>query len=195
MSRQGGHAHAVHPVQRCTQGDASTDVGGASFKFVGKLVVRRSLLEADRTNHLPASAIRRHGVEQGLLSVQDPDARGPVRFVPTEHVKIHVQIANINLQVRDGLCPVHEHHGAGVMCPGGPMLHVVHCPQSVGDVGERHELGLSSKMRFEHLGIQRSIFVQFHDVDVKTLLQRQHLPRHNVAVVLHASEHHAIAGR
>ena len=48
-------------------------------------------------------------------------------------------------------------------------------------------------MCLEHVLVQGAICIQFHDQNPESYLLRQHLPWHNVAVVLHAGQHHAIA--
>ena len=101
VGRQGRHAHTVHPIQSSPQGNASADVRGASLKLVGEFVVGRSFFKADGANHLPATAVGRHRVKQGLFAVQNPDARGAVGLVAAEHVKIHTQVAHVDRQMRN----------------------------------------------------------------------------------------------
>ena len=115
VGRQGRHAHTVHPIQGGPQGNASADVRGACLKLVGKLVVGRALFKTDGANHLPAAAVGRHRVKQGLFAVQNPNARGAVGLVATEHVEIHIQVAHVDGQMRDRLCPVHEHRRSGIV--------------------------------------------------------------------------------
>ena len=73
------------------------------------------------------------------------------------------------------------------------MLHVVHGAQGIGDVGESHKLGVACEVGLKHLAVQGAVFVQFHHQNVEALLQRKHLPWHDVAVVLHPGEDDAIA--
>ena len=193
VPRQSSQPHVVHPIQRRPQGDASTDVRRARLELVRELIERGPFLETHGVDHFTATPPRRHGVEQRFLAVQDADAGGPVRFVATERVKIHVEVAHVHGKVRHGLRPIDQHGRPHVMGPLRPGFHVVHRAQGVGHVGERHQLGFTRQVRLKHVSVQGAVFVQLHDEHLHPALLGEHLPRHDVAVVLHPCQHDAIA--
>ena len=167
MGGEGRHAHAVHPIERRAEGNPTADVGRAGLELVGKFVVSRAILKAHGANHFASAAPRGHGVEKSLLAVQDADARRPVRLVAAKRVEVDVELLDVDREVWHRLRAVHQHGGAGVVGPVGPVLHVVDRAEGVGHVREGDELGRAGEVLLELVVVERAVRIELHHVDVK----------------------------
>ena len=102
------HSNVVQIFDCCPQADSARHVRCTRLEFVRNLVVDR-LLEGDRTDHVPAALIWRHGFQQGSLSVQDTDSGRSVCLVPGESVEIAVNLLYIDRQTRGRLSTIDQH--------------------------------------------------------------------------------------
>ena len=94
-------------VERRGQADDAFDVRRARFEFVRQRVVGR-LLETDGEDHVAAALPRRHGVEDRLLAVQHAGAGRAVDLVRGERVEVAVELANVDVKMRNALRAVDE---------------------------------------------------------------------------------------
>src|SRR5260370_24456495 len=108
------HPEAIHILDGCAQADGSRHMGRASFKFVGQLVVDR-FLEGYRTDHVATALVRRHGIQQSVLAIQNADAGGTIYLVTVEDVKVAIESPDVHLEMRHGMCSIDHHQEVSAM--------------------------------------------------------------------------------
>ena len=59
--------------------------------------VVEGLLEGDRADHVAAALVRRHGLEEAGLAVQDADAGGAEQLVAGERVEVAIEVLDVDL--------------------------------------------------------------------------------------------------
>ena len=77
------------------QANDARHVGRARLELVRHLVVER-LLERHRRNHVAATLIRRHCLQQRRAAIQHAGAGGAVHLVAREHVEVAVEIVHVD---------------------------------------------------------------------------------------------------
>ena len=175
------------------ESDRSFHIRGAGLELVRNLVVGRMIVP-HAGDHLAAAVVGRHGVEQLRLRHQRPRAHGPEHLVPREGVEVAIERLQVDLQVRRRLRPVDDDHRAHRMRQPGELRGGIHGAERVRDVRERHDLG-SPLERAPVVGeVDAPVPGDLHHPQRRALLLTQHLPRHEVRVVVHGRHHHAVAG-
>ena len=91
--------------------------------------------------------------------------------------------------MRDRLGAVDQHQRAGLVGLRDHLGDGVDRAEGVGDVGERHELGLEPEEDLEHVLAEDPVVGDRDELEVAVLLLGQDLPRDEVRVVLHLGEH------
>ncbi len=152
------------------------------------------LLEGDSEDHVAAALPGRHCIQQLALGVQHTDAGRAVAFVAGEHVEIGIQRAYIHRQTRCRLAAVQQHLRAGCMREACHCIHGHDMPRNIGDVCQRHQLRARRQAALERRQIEAAVRVNRRDDQLDADAAAQHLPRHNIRVMLHLRQHHLIAG-
>ena len=185
------HADALQEVDRCTHADRLDDRRRAGLEL-GRQLGRREPVEADVGDHVAATQERRHGVEQLLATPQHTDARRPAHLVAAERHEVGVPRLHVGHVVRHVLAAVDDRDRAGGM-RGAAQLgdrrdgaqHVAHRREAerLGAIEQRGQIGQ----------VELAVGGQRHPAQLDAALGRQHVPRHDVGVVLHVGQHDDVA--
>ena len=71
-------------------------------------VLPSAVIEIHTENHLSSPLVRRHRFEHLLAPIQNANAGRRINFMSAKTVKITIQILNIHLHMRNGLCSIDE---------------------------------------------------------------------------------------
>ena len=173
--------------------DGRGDGGCAGFELAGRGHVG-GLLPGDGADHVAAAVPGGHGLQVGQLAVEHADARGARQLVAAEDVEVGVEVLHVHLQVRHRLGAVHQHGDALGVGPGDDLFHGIDGAQHVAHMDQPHQLGTLGEQVIQGLQNQLPGIVHGDDLDRGALLLGQHLPGHDVGVVLHGREQDLVAG-
>ena len=109
------HSQIFQIFDRRTQADGARHVWRTRFKFVRNFVVG-CFLKGHGADHVPATLIGRHRLEESELAIQDSDSCRSVSLVAGENIKIAVQGLNIDRKVRGGLGTIHQNRNTRHVC-------------------------------------------------------------------------------
>ena len=186
------HAEAIHVVERHGQRVRGHIVGGARLEFIWQAFVGR-FLERDVGYHLASALIGGHAVQQVLAPVEHADACRAVHLVAAEREEVAAELAHVHAEVGHALRPVRQEERAVGVGHVGHVAHGVHRAQHVAHVGRTHQPGAGRKEAFVGVEPQGAGIVHRNDLDDDAFALTQHLPRHDVGVVLHDGEYHFVA--
>ena len=187
-----GHADRVEIVDGGAEPDRVGDGAGAGLELLRRLLVD-ALLEGHVLDHAAAALPGRHGLELGELAVERADAGRREHLVAGEDVEIGVERLHVDRHMRHGLGAVDQHARAVAMRHLDHLARRSDRAERIGDLGERDD----ARPRIEQL----LVFVEQHvaavvdrrDAELGALLGAQHLPRHDVGVVLEMGDDHLVA--
>ncbi len=186
-------AQTVHVLDRRAEPDRPRDVGRARLELVGKLVVGR-LLEGDRADHVPAALPGRHLLEQLRPAVQDADAGRPEQLVAREGVEVAAQRLHVDREVRHGLGAVEEHRHLLPVRHLDDPVDGVDGAKSIRDVPQGDQLRARPDQAFQLVDAQRAVVIHRRHAQDRALLLAEHLPGHDVGVVLHHRDDDLVSG-
>ena len=192
VGRDAVESESVEVVDGRAQADGGGDGGRARLELTGGRHVG-GLLPGDGADHVAAPMPGRHGLQVGQLAVEDADARGARELVAAEGVEIRIQVHHVHLQVRHGLGAIHQHGHTLGMGPGDDLLHGVHGAEDVADVHHADDLRAFGDEFVKAVEDQLAGIGHGDDLDRGALLLGQHLPGHDVGVVLHGGEQDLVA--
>ncbi len=192
MGGDGVEAHPLHPVDRRAERDAAGDVRGARLELVGQLVPG-GLLEGDGRDHVAPALPGRHGLEEGGLAVEGAHAGRAVHLVAGEGVEVAADRPHVHRQVRRRLGPVHHHHRARRVGELRHAAHGVDGAERVRHVRDRDDPGPGREEPLERGHVHLAGVVDRGDPQRRALLLAQHLPGHDVRVVLETGDQHLVA--
>ena len=124
---------------------------------------------------------------------QHADPGRPVQLVAGEHVEVRTQRLHVDRPVHHSLGPVQQQLRPGCMCQGRDPRRRRHRAQHVGHVRDRDQAHPSVRQQrlerrhVELAGIGHRRHPQFDPAPVA-----QHLPGHDVGVVLHLGDQHRL---
>ena len=108
-------------------------------------------------------------------------------------VEIAVQRLHVDAQVGHPLAAVQQHLGVHPMGPGDDLGNRNDGAQGVGHMGDRHQLGARAQDPVQGVQAQFAVVGDRNHLEHDALLVPQHLPGHDVGVVLHLRNHHLVA--
>ena len=143
---------------------------------------RRSV---DAGDHVPAAEERRHRLEQLAAAVQHADAGRPVGLVAGPGVEVGAERGDVDRQVRHGLRAVDQHDRAGGVRAARDLVDRVDRAEHVGDVGDGDELRARARAARRARRGRAARRRRSARTRARRRPPREHLPRHEVRVVLH----------
>ena len=149
--------------------------------------------ETDLFDHRTAALPRGHRLEQALAGPEDADAGGAVELVPRKHVEITIERGHVERHARRGLAAVEQQLRAHAMRQIGGAAGVEHRAQHVGEMRQRNQFVARRQHRLERVAIDPSVLGQRADVDDGTGAFGDHLPGHDVGMMLQLREHDPVA--
>src|SRR5215204_720690 len=184
--------NAVQVINRRAEPDGRSDGGRARLELVGDGRVGAPL-EGHGANHRAAPEERVHLLQQLGLAVEDAAPRRREHLVPRDGVEVAVQILHVNPQMRRALRPVHQDGDAQLVRARRDLLDRVDRAQRVRDVADADELRPLAQQGVELFEYQLAAVVHRDDAQTRALLLAEHLPRHEVRVVLHLGDDYLVA--
>ena len=151
-------------------------------------------LAGDGLYHLAAGEEGRHGVQQLLASVQHSDAHGAVHFMAGEGQKVRAQRLHVHRDMGRTLRRVHDHDRARAVRKLRYLADGVHPAQDIGDMRTCHDLRPRRDERGDFVEIERPVRLTFHELQRRAGPAADHLPRQEVAVMLHDGHQHLVPG-
>ena len=146
----------------------------------------------DGFDHLAAGEKRRHLLEQLLPAVQPADPHGAKYLVAGEGEEIRAQLLHVHRHVRCALRTVHDHDRALFVRHGGDFLHGVLPAENVRHLRHGDDLRALGDERFDLPEIHTAVGRALDELQLCASLAADHLPREQVAVVLHNGHEHLI---
>ena len=190
-------AYRVHAERRQvfdgrTEPDRFDDRLGARFELP-RHVVRREPVEPDVADHLAATEEGRHRFEQLEAGPQRTDAARPEELVRRERHEVGVPGLHVGLHVRHELTGVDEHQRIVRVCGVCERPDLVDRPEHVRHRADRQELRTVEQL-VEVREVEAEVVGERDPPELDAALGREHVPRHDVGVVLHVREHDGVAG-
>ena len=186
------HAEGADIIEGTGEGMGGDIVGGACLELVGQVIVG-GVLKGDVLDHLATALIGGQTVEPRFLAVEDSHACGTIDFVPGEGEEVAIEVLHIDGHVGHGLCSVDEDGDAVLMSDADDFLHGVHRAEHIADVGAADEACAFGQQGF--VGIHEKFALVGHgdDFQHRPFALAHHLPRDDVAVVLHGADEDFVA--
>ena len=167
--------------------------GVPRLELVGQVIVGGAFLEADTANHLASALIGRHRLEELRLADQRAYSGRSVDLVAGEGIEVAVQVKHVHREVRGGLGTVHQHPCSRCVRGRAHLLDGVDGAERVGQVDDRYEAGALTEQAEVRLEIELSFVADGNHPQARSALLAQHLPRHDVGVMLHVRDEDFIA--
>ncbi len=125
-------------IERRAQADGAGDIRRTRFELVRQVVVQR-LFKRDHADHVAATLIGRHGIQQCGFAIQRADAGRPENLVSGKCVKIAIELAYVNPQMRDRLCSVEQYRHAMRMCQFDDAFYGRNCAERIRQMCNRNQ--------------------------------------------------------
>ncbi len=193
MGGDGVEAEGVHVVDCGVQADRLQDRGRAGLELV-RHVRPGGALEADGADHVAAAHERRHRIEQLAPAPQHADPGRAIQLVAGEHEEVGTQRLHVDATVHHGLAAVEQDARAILVRERREAFRRSVGAEHVAHVGDRHQPDaavLQQALVGSHVqlaAIGDRAYAQLNAVAVA-----QHLPGHDVGVVLHLRDQHRLA--
>ena len=188
----GVEADTLHVLDGSSQTGRAGGIDRTGLEFMRQLGIDGTRAR-DGFDHLAAREKRRHFLEQVLPAVQPADAHGAKDLVAREGEEIRAQLLYVHRHVRRALRTVHNHDCALFVRHGGDFLHRVLPAENVRHLRHGDDLRALSDERFDLLEIHAAVGRALDKLQLRTGLAADHLPRQQIAVVLHDGHEHLIA--
>ena len=179
-------------IDRGGEADGSRDVRRARLELERHRVVR-GLFERHAADHVAATLVRRHRVQQRELAVKHTDACRTVELVPGEGVEIAVERADVDLEVRRRLRAIHQHRRSDCMRELDDSANRVDRAERIGNVRDRNQSCSRIEERFELVHPQHPRVIDGCHAQPRPGLLAQELPRDDIRMVLHLRHEDLIA--
>ena len=134
---------------------------GARLKAVRQYVIV-GFFEADPADHVTASLVGFHLLQQRPFAVKHPDTGGTIDLVAGERVEIGIERLHIDLQVGDRLGSVNQNHDTRVMGQGDHLSYRIEGTQGVGNLGNGKQTTVWRQQRCECLPLDLAGIVNGH---------------------------------
>ena len=188
----GVKADALHVLDGGSQTGRAGGIDRTGLEFMRQLGID-SARARDGFDHLAAGEKRRHFLEQVLPAVQPADAHGAKDLVPGEGEEIRAQLLHIHRHMRRALRAVHDHDRALLVRHGGDFLDRVLPAENIRHLRHGDDLRALGNERFDLLKIHTAVGRALDELQLRARLAADHLPRQQIAVVLHDRHEHLIA--
>ena len=186
-----GKADAADILKRGLQPRRARGVDRAGLELVRELGEDRTIA-GDRFNHLAAGEERRHGVQQCTLSVQHAYAHGAEYLMPGEGEEVRVQRAHVNGHMRRALRPVNDYDRALFMRKARYLRHGIFAAEDVGHLRNGDYLRFRRYEPLDRGEVYAAVGRALDELKLRPGRAADHLPRQEVAVVLHNGDKHLI---
>ena len=127
----------------------------------------------------------RHGLEEREPAPQEADAGRAAHLVPRRRDEVDAELLHVDRHVRQALAGVEQHERVDSMRRRDDLAHGGDAAERVGDVRERDQLRARRDQRLQRIEVEALARVERRELDTEASLLGQHLPRHQVGVVLH----------
>ena len=146
-------------------------------------------------DHVAAALERLHALEQRRLAVQNADAGRAAQLVAGERVEIAIQVLHVDRQVRRRLRAVDQHRHAARMRERDHLFDRVDAAQRVGDMRRRRRSRVRSLNSASYSSTSSSPASLIGTTRIVAPFScGQHLPGHDVGVVLQHGQDDFVAG-
>ena len=184
---------AFHIIDGGGQADHTFDVRRAGLETAGRRGISR-LLERHRFDHGAAALPRRHGGENLGPRPQHADAGRAIQLVAGQHIEIAIERRHVEREARRGLAAIDHEQCTGGVGGIGDAAHIGNAAEHVGDMGDADQPGFRPDHGDERIFIDAAIVGERRDVEHGAAAFAQHLPRHDIAVMLKCGNQDAVAG-
>ena len=164
------------------------DIPGSGFEALRRQLID-CLLEGDVLNHVAAALPRWRVLEDFRLAIDDADAGGRKHLMPGENVEVAVQRLHVHTHMRDGLRTVDQNLGAMAVRGLYHGLRGNDGTERVGHLWKRNQARARAKQLFVFIEKNLATVVDGRDTQLGALFPAQHLPGHDVGVVLEPGDH------
>ena len=127
-----------------------------------------------------------------LRAVEHADAGRAVELVACRHVEIAVERAHVDRHVVGRLRPVHEDRNLFRVSHADDRVDRIDRPERVRHVRDGQQSRARSEERVEGVEQELARIVDRRHAEPGAALLAQQLPRHDVRVVLHRTDHHLV---
>ncbi len=148
----------VEIIDGGTEADDAFDIGGASFKFIGEFGIG-GFFEADGGDHVSATLVGGHLLEEFAPAVEDADTGGAHQFVSAEGIEIGVEFLDIRGAVGDPLGTIDQRECVNRVCKFDNMFDGIDGAEGVADMIDGDEF---DAIGAEH--IAKSVKINFAGV-------------------------------
>ncbi len=173
------------------QPNDARNIWRARFKLMRQFVVGR-FFEGDRLDHFATAVVGRHLVQPLFLAVQHAYTRRAEHFMPGEGVEVGIQFLHIHLGMRNGLRAIHEYRNTFLVRLLDDGFDWIDRTQRIRNVAEGKYLYLIVHEGIQFVQHQLPFVVHGGYAEFGTALFADHLPGHDIAVVLHGGDKHGI---
>ncbi len=160
----------------------------------GGAAPRNALLEGDLEDHLAPTLPRLHLLKPLAPRDEGADARRPEHFVRGKDVEIAAEAVEGNRKVGSRLCAIHQSGYPLRARKGDELGHRIDRAEHIGNVRESEE---PHRIACEHPGrpleVEHALLIHGHGHEPRAASAAEHLPRHEVAVVVHRRDQHHLA--
>jgi len=146
------------------------------------------MLEGDVANHVAAALPWRRVVEQSFFAVQNTDTGRTEHLVTGKYEPVAIQRLHVSPQMRDRLRTIQQDPGAGSMGHVDDLSGRRDGAERVRNLSERHQLGTRVQQFGVFIELQLAVIIDRNHAQSRSLFSAQHLPRHDVGVVLQMAD-------
>ncbi len=187
---------AAEPLEELHRGAQAHGLGDrhrAGLELPRQLVPRRPR-QLDGADHLAAAEERRHGLEQRPPAPERTNARGPEHLVRRTGEEVDPERRDVDRHVRGALRRVENHRGAVGVRDARDLGHRIHGAEHVRDVHERDQFHFAIREELrQDFEVQLAGAREWNEAHLELPLGREHLPRHEVRMVLHRRQEQRIS--
>src|ERR1700676_3041808 len=174
---------ALQKSHRRAQSDGSGDIWRAALELIRQAVVG-GFGEGHGQNHLTAGLPGRHALEHLFAPVEDADAGGAEHLMARECIEIAAQILHVDLHVGHGLCAVDQRDDAAGLGGGDQAADRQDGPQRVRHMCTSEQARARAHQSHHRVHMDLAARIDGRDNELRSGLLANHLPRHDIGVVL-----------
>ncbi len=181
------------PVDGRLQADDFEDGGRTGFKTV-RCHVPRDLFLGNVRDHFPATLVRWHSLQNFALAVQDTETCRAIELVRRKDVEVGIQRLYVDRHMYNALAAIDQHLGTDGMGLGDDLVERVDRTQHVRHMRNGDDLDLRRQQAVEGGHVERAIIKDRHVPQDEAFAFGQHVPRHDIGVVLHLCRQDFVTG-
>ena len=152
------------------------------------------MLQRHAFNHVAAGLVRRHGSQQFVTAVQNPDAGRTVSFVSGKGQKIAADVLNVNFLMNHRLTGVDQAQRTVCMRGGGNFLNRENRSQHVGNAGHSHQFRPRRQRPVKIFRVKAAVVVHGKEIQSTAGLVAHHLPGHQIGMVFGFGKQNFVTG-